>query len=167
MSRGITRFRQPRHNMGLLLRRLRGIVGIGLSSAFVWACVGALLGAAVLVIDPAAVDAGEGPGWIAYYFGRAGFVAGAVAAAVLTTAEARKTFVELNYGRMALWGAIGGLVLPWLAVAPRPMLPMFLLLGAGTACATLAVARRAERHALRPSATTPAQIDGAAEHRGS
>lgn len=143
--------------MNALLRRARGIVGLGLVSAAAWACIGALLGTIVLLVDPAAVDAGEGPGWIAYYFGRAGFVSGVVAAALLATAEARHSFEKLRYGRMAVWGALGGLVLPWLAVAPQPMLPMFLILGAGTSCATLAVARRGNSPALRdPGSAAPA-----------
>jgi len=103
------------------------------------------LGTIVLLVDPASVDAGEGPLWIAYYFGRAGFVAGVGAGIMLALTERRRSLASLRILRVAFWGAVGGFALPWLAVAPRPMLPLFVVLGAGTATVALLLARRGER----------------------
>lgn len=140
--------------MTTLLRRLRGLTGFGLFTGAVWAAFGAILGTMVLVLDPASVDTGEGPLWIAYYFGRAGFVAGVVCGSVLALIERGRSLGALRLSRAAVWGALGGLSLPLLAVGPQPMLPLFALLGAGTNCAALVLARRADRRVVASSRAT-------------
>ena len=128
--------------MRSLLRRIRGLLGLGAFSGIVWGGIGVTLGTVVLLVDPAVVDKGEGPLWIAYYFARAGFVAGAGAALLLAVAERRRSLASLSTLRVALWGAVGGLALPWLAVAPAAMWPVFVILGAGTSAVALRLARR-------------------------
>ena len=136
------------------LRKLRGIVGIGAFSAVVWALFGGILGFVILLIDPASVDPGEGPLVAAYYFGRAGFVAGLIAGAIVAAAERRHSLTTLKLSHMAFWGATAGVALPWLAVAPVAMTPFFVTLGAATVSAALGLARRGE-------AATP-RLDAAA-----
>ena len=131
--------------MRSFVQKLRGLLGLGAFSAAAWASIGVVLGTIVLLVDPASVDAGEGPLWIAYYFGRAGFVAGVGAGMVLALIERRRALASLRILRVAVWGAAGGFALPWLAVAPRPMLPLFIVLGAGTSTLALLLARRGER----------------------
>ena len=144
--------------MHTLLRRLRGLIGLGVFTGAAWAVVGFVLGTVVLLVDPAVVDAGEGPGWIAFYFGRGGFVAGVVAGLVLAAAERNRTSATLRLPRLALWGALGGLSIPWLAAGPHAMLPLFVLLGAGTGCATWALARRGDTIAVEASNARPPEL---------
>jgi hypothetical protein len=61
--------------MAWFLSRLRGGLGLGIFAGITWAVVGLAIGTVVLLIDPASIDPGESPPWMAYYFGRAGFVA--------------------------------------------------------------------------------------------
>ncbi len=138
--------------MHTLLRRLRGLLGLSVFTGTVWALVGLALGTVVLIVDPAVVGPGEGPLWIAYYFGRSGLVAGVVAGVVLAAAARYRGSTALRLPRLAAWGALGGLTIPWLAAAPQAMLPLFILLGAGTGCATWVLARRGERLAIGASA---------------
>jgi hypothetical protein len=148
--------------MTLFLRRARGALGLGLFTGVTWALVGAAIGTVVLVVDPASIDPGESPGWIAYYFGRAGFVSGVVAAVALAVAERRRTIGALSWVRIAGWGALGGFALPWLAAGPQAMLPIFVGLGATTIVSALALAKRGERlasvrqHEMPPELSAPA-----------
>src|SRR5262245_32096897 len=98
--------------MTSLIRKLRGLAGIGLFTGVAWAVIGAIIGAGVMLIDPASIDPGESPAWIAYYFGRAGFVCGVVAGVVIAVVESRRAFNGLSLIRMAAWGALAGLALP-------------------------------------------------------
>jgi hypothetical protein len=141
--------------MTVLLRRLRGMLGMGVFAGITWALVGLAIGTVVLIVDPASIDPGESPPWIAYYFGRAGFVSGVVAAVALALAERRNTVGTLRWPRIALWGALGGFALPWIAAGPRAMLPFFVVLGAATITGALALAKRGERLALSRETTPP------------
>lgn len=130
--------------MPTILRRLRGLLGVGVSTGLVWAIIGAAIVAVGSVVDPASVDPGEGPLWAAWTLGRAGFLAGMIAAAVLSVAERQRGLAGLSLPRAALWGAVGGAALPWI-MAPMAMLPLLALLGAGTTTAIVGLGRRAER----------------------
>jgi hypothetical protein len=139
--------------MRTLLRRIRGLVGIGIFSAVVWSAVGVAITAIISVVDSPSVDPGEGPLLAALVFGRAGFVAGVMAGVVLAIAERHRRLADLTLPRVALWGALGGLALPWLGAAPRPMMLILGVLGSGSAVAAVALARRAER--IGPQAVEP------------
>ena len=144
--------------MRTFLRRLRGLLGLGAFTGSVWAVVGFVVGVVVLIVDPAVVGPGEGPLWIAYYFGRSGVVAGLVAGGVLALAERRQALASLRVSRLTLWGAIGGLTIPWLAAAPQAMLPLFVALGAGTGAVTWALARRGEQLLGKGTAPEPERL---------
>lgn len=130
--------------MSPLLRRIRGLLGVGLATGLAWAILGAAIVGAVAVLDPPQVDPGEGPLWATWTLGRAGFIAGVIAAAVLALAERRRSVAGLSLPRAALWGAVGGAALPWI-MAPMAMLPLLTLLGAGTTVTIVGLARRGER----------------------
>src|SRR5512145_2224384 len=134
--------------MRSLLRRIRGILGLGAFSAVAWALFGAVVGSVALLIDPASVDAREGPLWIAYYLGRTGFVAGVAAGALIAAVGRHKALLELRMGTVIAVGAAAGAALPWIAFAPRAMLPFLVGLSAGTAATALGLARRGERRSL-------------------
>lgn len=137
--------------MRSLFRKLRGLLGLGAFSAVAWAVFGATLGSIILLIDPATIDPGEGPLWIAYYLGRTGFVAGIAAGALIAAIGRRKALLDLRMGTVTAVGAAAGAVLPWIAFAPQAMLPFLVFLSAGTAASALALARRGERRALNRS----------------
>ena len=131
--------------MRTLLRRLRGLVGLGLFSAVGWAAVGLVIVAIISVLDRASIDAGEGPMIAALVFARAGFVAGVMAGVALAFAERHRRLRDLFLPRVAVWGALGGLALPWIGAAPQAMTLIFAVLGSGTALAAVALARRGDR----------------------
>lgn len=139
--------------MRMFLRRIRGLLGLGIFSAAAWAAVGFAIITFIRVVDPPSIGPGEGPLWGAFVFGRAGFVAGVMGGAVLAIAERHRRLADLSLPRVALWGAIGGLLLPWLGAAPRPMMLILGVLGSLSAVAAVALARRSERigrQALEP-----------------
>jgi hypothetical protein len=165
--------------MHTTLRRLRGLV----ITALLWAPVWALAGAAMAVYQiqrmhrwhrmyradgstwptdfPMTLD---GWGWTylgekALAFAIAGAMSGAVFALVVVALERRWALGQLAMGRMAAWGALGGMTIPFVVLgtvltelgrfpgggAGRDWLVMTASLGAlGAICsaATLAAARR-------------------------
>lgn len=134
--------------MNRFLRRLRGIVGTGLTWAIGWA--GVNLGIALLSGLPLSFL-----GTVAISSLFQGFAAGGVFAVILSIAERRHTLEDLSLKRTALWGGIGGvllrlaalpLILPLGIPAPSILMPLVIdgLTGAGFASGSVALARRAE-----------------------
>jgi hypothetical protein len=134
--------------MNRFLRRLRGIIGTGLTWAVGFAGVqvvlNLLLGAPVGYIPSLALNGAVG-----------GFLAGGVFAVILSIAERRRALEDLSLRRVALWGGIGaGLLLlvpmPFLLSAGVPVGPVLVslglasLIGAGFASGSVALARREE-----------------------
>lgn len=134
--------------MNWLVRRIRGLLGVGLLTGTAWAALAVVVVAIIRVVDPASVDPGEGPLIAALVLGRAGFVSGLIAGGVLAVAERRRHLAELSVGRGMVWGALGGLGLPWLVGAPVGMLPILTALSAASVGTVVAVARRGEPRPL-------------------
>lgn len=94
------------------LRRIRGAVGMGLSWAIGWAAVGLLIGVSSVLLPRLPWDA-----FFAVFdaplpaLGVPGFFGGALFSVVLGIAGRRRSFDELSVGRVAGWGALGGLLL--------------------------------------------------------
>lgn len=145
------------------VRRIRGALGMGITWALAWALGGILIGVASFVVN---LD------WFFRVFdaplpalGIPGFFAGAFFSIVLGIAARNRRFSELSMPRFVAWGALGGVMLtlfPALLVAVGLATPAagsgvwtslgviaapFVLLSAGCAAATLAIARRGERGA--------------------
>lgn len=143
------------------MRRVRGALGMGLTWAVAWAVGGLLIGVASFLFP---LD------WFFRVFDAPlpalaipGFFAGAFFSVVLGIAARRRRFNELSMSRFVAWGALGGVLLTlfpialvavglatpasdgrfWqgLAVVAAP----FILFSAGSAAATLLIARKAER----------------------
>ena len=136
--------------MKRLLRRVRGIVGTAFTWAIGWTGLGALIGAL------AGFD-------LSYLLRMAlnnsvsGFMAGASFAVILSLAEGRHTLADLSLRRVALWGAVGGLLLSFIPLAfgvPVPYLlgPLVINvgIGAGMATGSVALAKRAEDRRFIP-----------------
>jgi multisubunit Na+/H+ antiporter MnhB subunit len=141
--------------MKRLLRRLRGIVGTGVTWAAGW---GALSGGMFAVLGSPLGVVLEGAAGGAFLGG----FAGASFAVILSLAEGRRTLRELSLRRVAAWGGIGGMAL-LLAVSPLAMARMLAagiplsamlsfivplgisgILGAGFATGSVALAKREE-----------------------
>lgn len=143
------------------MRRLRGAIGMGITWAAGWAVAGLLIGAASTLLPFLP--------WEAFFkifdaplpaLAIPGFVAGAFFSIVLGVAARGRTVRDLSLARVAVWGALGGVLLtafPFalsalglahLSASPWPALAIigvpFVLLGAGSGSVTLLIARRAE-----------------------
>ncbi|HET9134397.1 MAG TPA: hypothetical protein VFN90_08840 [Gemmatimonadales bacterium] len=151
-----------------MLRRLRAAVVMGLLWAVGWALAGIAIGVlsvltpflpwdAVFRIFDAPLPALAIPG----------FIGGTLFSLVLGVAARQRTFDELTTGRVAVWGALGGVLLalvPALLVGvglatlgvgsagvvalSAILVPPFALLGAGSAATTFAIARKGEDRLL-------------------
>ena len=136
------------------LRRIRGVVGMGLIWAVVWAIVGG--GVMEGLVDPHGKILDMWPQTLAI----PGFVGGVAFAALLQIAEGRRRFDELSLPRFGAWGAVTGLMLGVLAVAAGAAneAPLWLraaviigpmtLLGGVSASGTLALARMGGKREL-------------------
>jgi hypothetical protein len=129
----------------LLLRRLRGLVGTGLTWAVGWAAIAMAIGLVVGWLDPDSIDPGEGPLRIGSILGLVGFVSGVGFGLVLAVAERRRQLADLSVIRAALWGALGAAALPLLTSMENSTLLNVCPLGALFGAASVALARRGER----------------------
>ena len=148
------------------LKRIRGAVGIGLTWAGLWSAIGALLAllpGRITAPYPIPLELLLGlAAQFALQLGTLGFVGGAAFSLVLGATEGRRSFDQMSIPRFAVWGAIGGLLM-WAVRDPvgesvmrflgSVGLPgviwvygfsggIIVLLGAGSAAGTLALARR-------------------------
>lgn len=140
--------------MGRLLRWLRGVLGVGLTWATLWALFGVTVGYIILALDPASIDPGEEPIRMAAILGTVGLISGAFFAGIMSFTEQRKSVKNLSLWRAALWGALGGAALPLLTTMNDQVLFNTVPLGALSATLTIALARRAARRE-RPDAVEP------------
>src|SRR5687767_5144720 len=95
-----------------LLRKLRGMLGMGITWAVGWAMVMFLIGTIIGIVDPDSIDPGEEPWRMAGVIAVVGFLSGTAFAAILASAERRRKIRDLSVLRSAFWGALGGAVLP-------------------------------------------------------
>ncbi len=148
--------------MGSWMRRLRGALGMGVTWGVTWAITGIAIGVTsrltpflpwdrFFAVFDAPLPALAIPG----------FIGGTIFSIVLGVAARHRRFEELSLPRFAAWGAVGGLALGlvpatlqalglmsgivnlwWLSAVVAPPL---MLLSAGSAAGSLALARKAER----------------------
>jgi hypothetical protein len=98
--------------MRKLLRKLRGLLGVGITWGTLWAGIGAGIGFVLGVISP------EIWGWSnpilewAVGMGAYGLVSGMGFGALLSLGEGRRTILDLSLPRVAFWGVLGSAVVP-------------------------------------------------------
>jgi fucose permease len=131
--------------MKRFLRKLRGVLGTGLTWGVLWAAIGLAVGLIIGVADPDSIDPGEEPVVIAGFVGIVGFVSGVTFGTILSIAEGRKSILDLSLSRAALWGILGSAVLP-LVAGKIDQLIITCPLGALFAMGSVAIARRAQLH---------------------
>lgn len=129
--------------MNKLLRRLLGVIGIGLSWGLTRGVLFAVAGLIIGVVRPQDIDPGESPLAISGIGFEVGFVSGTVFGLILSVAENRKAISDLVLIRVALWGVLGAAAWPLSTPLPNDMLLVLCPLGAGCASVFVAIARRA------------------------
>jgi multisubunit Na+/H+ antiporter MnhB subunit len=140
------------------LRRLRGVIGMGLTWGLALAGVGTLVG---LIFGGTFV-----PG-LALTGGFLGFIVGSAFAVILSVAERRQSLGDLSLSRMALWGGIGGALvagatnlfagsggLIWEFVASVAVF------GALASTGTVALARRADTQLIEGEDESSQRLEG-------
>ena len=145
--------------MNRLARRLRGLLGVGLTWAALWSAIGAGIGLVIGVVSPE-VWGGTNPifEW-ALGMGLYGLVSGVGFGSLLSLREGRRTIFDISLRRAAIWGVVGAAAVPLLfgalgtfevGTTTADVLGAILVTGAlgGTfAPAAIAIARRAELRA--------------------
>jgi hypothetical protein len=129
--------------MNKLLRRLLGVIGIGLSWGLTWGVLFAAVGLIIGVVRPQDIDPGENALVISGIGFVVGFVSGTIFGLILSVAENRKAVSALALIRVALWGVLGATAWPLLTPLPNDMLFVLCPLGAVCASVFVAIARRA------------------------
>ena len=149
--------------MKRLLTRVRAALLMGVMWGVAWLPIGPLIG---FIVDR---DGSMDEPWI-LVGALPGFLGGVAFSVMLMIAERRRRFDGLSVGRVAAWGAMGGLVV---GLAPFVLgdrggepIPLWMLsipasiclMGAASAAASLALARRAKLNVLDasvPEETSP------------
>src|SRR5262245_19469191 len=116
--------------MQSLVRRLRGLLGVGITWAVGWGIIMFLLGTLIGVVSADSIDRGEEPWRLALMVSAVGFMSGSVFALIFSSAERRKALRELSTWRAASWGALGGAALPLLTTMNDAVLVNTIPLGA-------------------------------------
>lgn len=141
--------------MNEVLRKVRGLLGLGVSWGALWAVIGGVIGVLVGFMTDA---------WLWYNpilewglgMGLYGFVSGVGFGKLLAFVEGRKRLGELSLPRIAVWGVLGSALVPlvfgalgmfaagttWLDVVGAMGVTAFL--GGVSAPGFVAMARRAE-----------------------
>ncbi len=98
--------------MRKLLRRLRGLMGVGLTWGTLWGGIGAGIGLLVGVMSPEV--------WMwtnpildyAIGIGLYGFFSGVGFGTLLSVGEGRRTILDLSLGKVAVFGVLGAVLVP-------------------------------------------------------
>ena len=145
--------------MDNILRKLRGMFGVGLTWGVGWAIVMFIIGSIIGVVDPDSIDAGEEPWRLAGLVGTVGFISGSVFALIFSSAERRKSIRELSVLRATFWGALGGAAPPFPPTTNNTVLSNTVPLGAIFAASTVAIARRAALREAEAIEQLPSSTD--------
>lgn len=100
--------------MGNLLRKIRGLVGVGVTWGTLWGVIGAGIGLVIGIISPGAWDWGNPILDWAFGMGLYGAVSGVAFATLLSLGEGRKTIFDLSLRRVSIWGVLGSAAVPLL-----------------------------------------------------
>lgn len=100
--------------MNKFLTKLRGLLGVGITWGTLWAGIGAAIGVVVGTVRPEVWQWTNPIIEWALGMGLYGLVSGIGFGTLLTIREGRKTLADLSLRRVALWGLIGGAVVPLL-----------------------------------------------------
>lgn len=142
------------------LRRVRGVVGMGLLWAVGWAGVGGVIELLANVLPGGLLMASAVDMW-PQTLAILGFRRGVVFGVVLGIAGGRRRFEEFSLSQFAAWGAVAGLVLGAVAMAKGAgvvFVGITTLLSAVAGAGSLALARMAEKRELFDSGAHVAEV---------
>ena len=132
------------------LRRIRGMVGMGVIWGMVWFAAGLLVLLAIFLVGAPGADVPFPIG-----FGLLGFCAGVTFSGILGVIEGRRRFDQMSLLRFGVLGGAGGLLFSGIFIFMTDLGwdvlvvlgPVFTLSGVGWAAGSLALARIAEEKA--------------------
>lgn len=130
--------------MNTLLRKLRDVIGIGLTWGMVWTAIGAVLSIVVGVVDPDSIDAGEGPIRVGAILGGVGLISGVLFGILLSLAESGRAILNISLIRVAMWGILDSAAVPLLTERQDQVL-VLCPVGPALAMASVAIARKGAR----------------------
>jgi hypothetical protein len=134
--------------MGDLLRKIRGVLGIGLTWGGTWAVIFAVTAAIIGIVDPDSIDPGEGALNVMRIGAIFGFISGTGFGLLLALGERHKKILQLSMGRAALWGALSATLVPLLTPVSDAMVIFVCPIAAAIACGSVAIAKKAELRTL-------------------
>ena len=149
--------------MTRLVRRLRGLLGVGVTWGALWSVIGAGIGLVIGIVAPEVWDVSNPILRWTVGMGLYGLVSGVGFGSLLALRESRKTALDIPLGRAAIWGVAGAVAVPLLfgavgtfevGTTTAEVLGAILVTGAlgGTfAPAAIAIAQRAELRAADDS----------------
>ena len=100
--------------MTQLLRRLRGLLGVGMTWGVLWGAIGAGIGFVLGLLDPGTWSLANPVVDWALGMGAYGVISGVGFGALLSLGEGSKLLRELSLKRVAVWGVLGSAAVPLL-----------------------------------------------------
>jgi hypothetical protein len=129
--------------MSLYVRRLRGVIGIGLIWAPIWVVLFFAVIASIMALFNPDGGSDVGPFKMIAIIGWVGFVSGGIFAFLMSFAENGKAILNISLARAALWGILASAVFPLLTQRADQVF-WTCPFGAVVAMALVAIARKAE-----------------------
>ncbi len=149
--------------MNRLVRRVRGLLGVGLTWGALWSAIGAGIGLVIGVFAPDVWGLTDRVFAWTIGMGLYGLVSGVGFGSVLSLREGQKTIFEVSLRRAASWGVLGSAAVPLLfgalgtfevGTTTAEVLGAILvtgILGGTFAPGAIAIARKAELRAVEES----------------
>ncbi len=130
--------------MNVQLRKLRGVVSIGLIWGILWAIVFGIIATIIGIVDPDSIDPGEEPWVIGAMGGVFGVISGVIFGVVLALAESGRAIKNISLLRAVLWGILASAVFP-LLVGKYNQVMVMCPIGAVVALFYVTITRQAGR----------------------
>ena len=141
--------------MKAFLKRLRGIIGTGLTWALGWA---GLFGVAGAIFGAYSIPR------LAFIGGFMGLIVGGSFAVILSITERRHSLEDLSLWRTALWGGLGGFLVAVVFSGSGGLIwslvTTMALLGTVSSAGTVAVAKRANRKLIEGEEDSVLSLEG-------
>jgi hypothetical protein len=144
-----------------LVRRFRGLLGIGVTWGTLWSAIGAAIGVVIGIVRPEAWDLANPVVEWTVGMGLYGLASGVGFGTILSLRERRRSVLDISLRRAALWGIAGAATAPVLfgalgtfevGTTTMEVVGAILVtgaLGGAFAPVAIAIARRAELEAVK------------------